>query len=526
MPPRARALALCAGGRAPAAPARRRSGLDVLETEDLGLVVVRKDLAVTAPVDHRVERLLSRAVRQEILELLLEAHARRAMPGPLVQHFLDPRGERHVAQQMLGEHHLALLRAEFGEHAPRRRQEHVALAHVGEAQVLQHFGDREQIVDLEVQRAGDLGHVRAAVVRRRGERLDETRHQVRRHLRQPAAELEPLLRRLADLARGHLRVDVVDEAPERRVEPVARMLERHLDLRDHAARIRRQHENPVAHEHRFLDVVRDDQHRLDRHPALRPQIEQIGAQRLGRQHVERGERLVHQEQRRIDDERAREAHALAHAARQLARVRVLEAVEADQVDRGERALAPLARADAERLEPRLDVLQHGEPRKQREGLEHHRDAFGRAGQRLAEVRDLAARRLDQPGDDPQERRLAGARAAEQPDDLAFAQRQVRAVEHEQLALRLVEAAAHVLDAQDFLADPRRRGRRLDGGVDSIRVLHRVSLSVGLNRLTSVSNLCQSRRSFASAYAYSGRHNRRLNKVTNRDITAMPRMIFG
>ncbi|MDR8922584.1 hypothetical protein FEP54_01292 [Burkholderia multivorans] len=258
------------------------------------------------------------------------------------------------------------------------------------------------------------------------------------------------------------------------------MLERHLDLGDHAPRIRRQHQNPVAHEHRFLDVVRDDQHRLDRHAALRPQIEQIGTQRFGRQHVERGERLVHQQDRRIDDERARKAHALAHAARQLARIRVLEAVEADQVDRGECALAPLACADAERLEPRFDVLQHGEPREQRERLEYHRDAFGRPAQRLAEIRDFAAGRLDQPRDDAQQRRLARARAAEQPDDFAFAQRQVRVVEHEQFALRLVEAAANVLDAQDFFADARRLGR-LNGGVYSIRIVHRVSLSISLSR---------------------------------------------
>ncbi len=43
----------------------------------------------------------------------------------------------------------------------------------------------------------------------------------------------------------------------------------------------------------------------------------------------------------MHDERAREADALAHAARELARIRGLEAVEADQVDRRERALADL-----------------------------------------------------------------------------------------------------------------------------------------------------------------------------------------
>ncbi|WP_438801416.1 ATP-binding cassette domain-containing protein, partial [Burkholderia pseudomallei] len=86
---------------------------------------------------------------------------------------------------------------------------------------------------------------------------------------------------------------------------------------------------------------RDRSNRLVRRQALRQRFVQIGAQRSGRLNVERGERLVHQERRGIDDERAREGNARAHAARQLARVRVREAVEADQVDRGERALAAI-----------------------------------------------------------------------------------------------------------------------------------------------------------------------------------------
>jgi hypothetical protein len=162
------------------------------------------------------------------------------------------------------------------------------------------------------------------------------------------------------------------------------------------------------------------------------------------------------------------------------------------------ALAALARAHAERFEAGFDVLQHGQPREQREGLEHHRDALGRAGQRLAEIGHFAAGRLDQPGDDPQQRGLARAGTAEQPDDFAFAQRQVRVVEHEQFALRLVEAAAHVVDAQDFGAGPRRLKRlgRLDGGVYSIRIVHRVSLSIGLSR--AAASLRQRRTAGATA----------------------------
>ena len=77
-------------------------------------------------------------------------------------------------------------------------------------------------------------------------------------------------------------------------------------------------------------------------------------------------------------QRARKADSLAHAAGELARVGGLEAVEADQVDRLQRARAHLRLRHAERLEPELHVLEHREPGKEREALEHHGDARRRA----------------------------------------------------------------------------------------------------------------------------------------------------
>ena len=157
-----------------------------------------------------------------------------------------------------------------------------------------------------------------------------------------------------------------------------------------------------------------------------------------------------------------------HAARQLARVRVLEAVETDQVDRGQRrsrrsrAPTPSASRPASTF---CSTVSHGNSAKVWNTI-----ATPSAG-RAAAGRDshFTAGRLDQPGDDAQQRRLARAGTAEQPDDLAFAQRQVRIVEHEQFALRLVEAAVHVLDAQDFVAEARRLQRlgRLGGALITV-----------------------------------------------------------
>ena len=94
----------------------------------------------------------------------------------------------------------------------------------------------------------------------------------------------------------------------------------------------------------------------------------------------------------FDDERAGEADALPHAARQFLRIGVLEAVEADQVDRADRAPPPLGGRHAERLEAEFDIAEHGQPRKQREALEHHRDAAHRPGDRLAAILDAALAR--------------------------------------------------------------------------------------------------------------------------------------
>ena len=148
----------------------------------------------------------------------------------------------------------------------------------------------------------------------------------------------------------------------------------------------------------------------------------------------------------------------------------LEAVEADQVDRGERPLAALGAIDPERLQSELDVLQHRQPGKQREGLEHHGDAVRRTDDGLAAAFRVARGRRDQAGDDAQQRRFAGAGAAEQADDLARADRQIDLFEHQQfLAAALRKGPADAADIDQgglfgliehdvLLSQPRRRRR--------------------------------------------------------------------
>ncbi len=183
--------------------------------------------------------------------------------------------------------------------------------------------------------------------------------------------------------------------------------------------------------------------------------------RLGRQHIEGRERLVEQQHVGIDDKRARKADALPHAARKLLGIGGFEAVEADQIDRRDGALPPLVARHALRLEAKLDIPQHGEPREKREALEHHRDALGRSVDRLAAIGDRAFARRGQAGDDAQESRLARARFAENGDDLAFLQREVDVIENQ---------PAGMIRLLIGLADPRGRDEAgFDGGCGRVHL---------------------------------------------------------
>ena len=112
-------------------------------------------------------------------------------------------------------------------------------------------------------------------------------------------------------------------------------------------------------------------------------LQHLVAEQEPRLLVERGERLVHQQDLRLGGERARDRDALAHAAGQLGRIAALEAVEPDQLDEVPRALDALRLGHAGDLEREGDVVGDGAPREGRLLLEHHADRGVRAGHGLA-----------------------------------------------------------------------------------------------------------------------------------------------
>ena len=122
-----------------------------------------------------------------------------------------------------------------------------------------------------------------------------------------------------------------------------------------------------------------------------------------------------------------------------------EAAQADQVQHLVGAAGALGRRHALRLQSQLHVLLGRQPRKQREGLEHHGDARRRAVHRLAPVHDGALVGIDQARHDTQQRGLARAGLAQQGHDLAFMQDEIHMLQHmPRRAVGGAEGLAHVM----------------------------------------------------------------------------------
>ena len=151
---------------------------------------------------------------------------------------------------------------------------------------------------------------------------------------------------------------------------VARAGQGDAEIGTDASRVLAQHHDAVGQQHGFLDVVRHDEDGARGHLVALPEFHQLAAQVFGGEHIERRERLVHEEHLRLDHQCAREADALFHAAGQLLRVGVFETVEPHRIENTHAALDTLGGGNAPRLEWRSHILDHRQPREQREALKH------------------------------------------------------------------------------------------------------------------------------------------------------------
>ena len=187
----------------------------------------------------------------------------------------------------------------------------------------------------------------------------------------------------------------------------------------------------------------------DEHHGLggaRQDLGNLALELLARDGVERAERLVQQQDLRVERERAGDADALLHAARQLMRIVVRKAVQADETHEARDALTGLGGFNAGDLEPEGDVLGDRQPGKQVELLEHHRARRRGLLNPPARHRDGAARRGLQAVQDAQQGGLAAAARADDRDELARAHVETHVAQH----LKIVPPALAREDLADIL----------------------------------------------------------------------------
>ncbi len=153
-------------------------------------------------------------------------------------------------------------------------------------------------------------------------------------------------------------------------------------------------------------------------------VAQRGPQRHRRSRVQRGRRLVEQQQRRFAGQRPGDRHPLRLAARHLARTAVSQRRDVQPPQPGRGHVAGLLLASSPRPQAEGNVVGGGEVREQQVVLEHEanrppmcRQLMPVAGQDGAVQRDLPARDREQSGERSQRRCLPGPVGPDQADDL-------------------------------------------------------------------------------------------------------------
>ena len=186
----------------------------------------------------------------------------------------------------------------------------------------------------------------------------------------------------------------------------------------------------VAHLDGLLDVVGDQHHGLVQ---LRLEPQELILQGGSDNRVDRAERLVHQQHRRVGGERPGHPDPLLLPAGQLVRVPAGQVlVQADQRHELPGAGPGLALAPADQQRDRADVVLDGPVREQARLLDDVADAPAQRGRvRLLDVpavqQDPPAGRVDQPVDHAQRGGLPAAAGADQDHGLAIRYLQVETV---------------------------------------------------------------------------------------------------
>ena len=208
----------------------------------------------------------------------------------------------------------------------------------------------------------------------------------------------------------------------------------------------------MAEEGHGVADLADDGHLVgdddDSDPGDVAHVAQQGEDLCGRLGVERTRRLVAQEHSGVISQSAGDADALTLTARQLGRVGVAAAFEADEFEEFLDAFAALRTRHAGELQRVADVIGGSAGIQEVRRLEHHADATASGAQRRTRQHrqiqavddDVALGGLLQGRQTPDERGLTRAGTADDPVDRTAIDVQVHPVERDDLA-----AAFHGVD---------------------------------------------------------------------------------
>ena len=176
-----------------------------------------------------------------------------------------------------------------------------------------------------------------------------------------------LTRRADDLRREEVHRRRADEARDEEVRRALVEILRRIQLLEQAFV---HHGDTVSHRHRLDLVVRD----VDRGPTD-PLVEllQLRARLDAELRVEVGERLVHQEDRRLPRDRASDGHALPLATGELFRLALQQLREAEQLADLVHATLDLGLGHPAELETERHVVVDAHVRIERVVLKDHRD---------------------------------------------------------------------------------------------------------------------------------------------------------
>src|SRR4029077_3234909 len=188
----------------------------------------------------------------------------------------------------------------------------------------------------------------------------------------------------------------------------------HPDHLPDPGRTRREDYYSIGEKNRLLDLMSDKDHGF---LCLIPHLQKLGLHDLPRLRVQRGEGLIHEQNLRVDDQRARKVNALLHSSGKLVGIVMLESRKSDESDI-RLCFFPRCRAtDPLKLKSQNDVVHHRPPRKKRRFLENKPLIGAGLDNGLAVEKDFSVVVGNEPVENPQRGRLAATAWPHQRDEL-------------------------------------------------------------------------------------------------------------